>query len=155
MPGSVSLAIGAAAGPRVFTAPKYQPAWTLLEGTPEAVVIECLGLVLKQGMSELRALFALFLFNPANQRDDPRFGKMPLLSQEETAAARQPVLDRLILLKKQALPLIAQVDACTEQAYARVPGEPASIATAQSGATQPIPECFEGLFLNGYVPKDK
>ena len=155
MPGSVSLAIGAAAGPRVFTAPKYQAAWTLLEGTPEAVVIECLGLVLKQGMSELRALFALFLFNPANQRDDPRFGKMPLLSQEETAAARQPVLDRLILLKKQALPLIAQVDACTEQAYARVPGEPASIATAQSGATQPIPECFEGLFLNGYVPKDK
>ena len=85
MPGSVSLAIGAAAGPRVFTAPKYQAAWTLLEGTPEAVVIECLGIVLKQGMSELRALFALFLFNPANQRDDPRFGKMPLLSQEETA----------------------------------------------------------------------
>eukprot|EP00964_Phaeocystis_antarctica_P051082 scaffold29786_cov65-Phaeocystis_antarctica.AAC.4 len=139
MPGSVSLAIGAAAGPRVFTAPKCQPAWTLLEGTPEAAAIERLGIVLKQGMSELRALFALFLFNPVNQ----------------AAKVRQPVLDRLILLKQQALPLIAQVDACTEQAYARVPGEPASIAAAQSGATQPIPECFEGGGLNINVPKDK
>ena len=65
------------------------------------------------------------------------------------------MLDRLIRLKEQALPLIAQVDACTEQAYARVPGEPASIAAAQSGATQPIPECFEGGNLNVPVPKDK
>jgi hypothetical protein len=78
-----------------------------------------------------------------------------MLYQEEAAAARKPVLDRLILLKEQALPLIAQVDACTEMAYARVPGEPASIAAAQSGATQPIPECFEGGGLNSPVPKDK
>eukprot|EP00964_Phaeocystis_antarctica_P042908 scaffold24606_cov63-Phaeocystis_antarctica.AAC.1 len=144
-----------AAGPRVFTAAKYVQAWTQLEGTPEAAAIERFGLVLVQGMSELRALFALFLFNPANQGDHPKYGKMPLLFEEEAAAARQPVLDRLILLKQQALPLIAQVDACTEQAYARVPGEPASIAAAQSGATQPIPECFEGLCLNENVPKDK
>ena len=74
----------------------------------------------------------------------PVVGHKQRTGLEEAAAARQPVLDRLIRLKEQALPLIAQVDACTEQAYARVPGEPASIAAAQSGATQPIPECFEG-----------
>ena len=144
-----------AAGPRVFTAAKYQAAWKLLEGTPEAAAIERLGLVLKLGISELRALFVLFLFNPANQKDDPPYGMGPLLYQKEAAAARQPVLERLILLKEQALPLIAQVDACTEMAYARVPGEPASIAAAQSGATQPVPECFEGGGLNSAVPKDK
>ena len=147
-----------AAGPRVFTAAKYQAAWKLLEGTPEAAAIERLGLVLKLGISELRALLVLFLFNPANQKDNPDYpedGKSPLLWQKEAAAARQPVLERLILLKEQALPLIAQVDACTEMAYARVPGEPASIAAAQSGATQPIPECFEGGGLNIAVPKDK
>ena len=144
------------AGSRVFTAVKYQAAWTLLEGTPEAAAIERFGLVLKQGMSELRALFVLFLLSPANQEDHPQSGnKVPLLHQKEAAAARQPVLDRLILLKQQALPLIAQVDVCTKQAYARVPGEPASIAAAQSGATQPTPECFEGLGKTENLPKDK
>ena len=144
----------APAGPRVFTAPKYVLAWSQLD-RPQAAAIERFGLELKQGMSELRALLVSFLFNPANQEDDPPYGKGPLLYQEEAAAARQPVLDRLIRLKEQALPLIAQVDACTEQAYARVPGEPASIAAAQSGATQPIPECFEGGSHSAYVPKDK
>ena len=144
----------ALAVPRVFTAPKYVLAWSQLD-RPQAAAIERFGLELKQGMSELRALLVSFLFNPANQEDDPTYGKRPLLYQKEAAAARQPVLDRLIRLKEQALPLIAQVDACTEQAYARVPGEPASIAAAQSGATQPIPECFEGGDLNDPVPKDK
>ena len=139
-----------AAGPRVFTAAKYVEAWTQLEGTPEAAAIEHLGLVLMQAMSELRALFVLFLFNPVNQ-----VGMAPMLYEKKAAKARQPALDRLILLKQQALPLIAQVDACTKQAYARVPGEPASIAAARSGATQPIPECFEGGGLNINVPKDK
>ena len=144
----------APAGPRVFTASKYVLAWSQID-RPQAAAIERFGLELKQGMSELRALLVSFLFNPANQEDYPDAGKVPLLYEEEAAAARQPVLDRLIRLKEQALPLIAQVDACTEQAYARVPGEPASIAAAQSGATQPIPECFEGGDLSANVPKDK
>jgi hypothetical protein len=88
-------------------------AWKQIDG-PQAAAIELFGLELKQGLSELRALLVLFLFNPANQKDDPPYGKGPLLYQEEAAAARQPVLDRLIRLKEQALPLIAQVDACTE-----------------------------------------
>ena len=37
------------------------------------------------------------------------------------------------------------MDTCIEKAYEGMPGEPAAIAATQSGATQPIPACFEGL----------
>jgi hypothetical protein len=139
----------------VFTAVRYQAAWKQLEGTPEAALIERHGLVLKQSFNELHALLIAFLFNPANQDEHPDYGLRPLLSHPKAAAARKPMLDRLILLKKQALPLIDQVDACIEQAYASMPGEPAPIAAPQSGATQPIPECFEGLSLHDEVSNDQ
>ena len=138
----------------VFTAAKYQAAWKQLEGTPEAALIERHGLVLKQGFNELHALLVAFLFNPANQDEHPDYGLRPLLSHPKAAAARKPMLDRLILLKEQALPLIDQVDACIEQAYADMPGEPAPIAAPHSSATQPIPECFEGLSLHDEVSNE-
>ena len=139
----------------VFTAAKYQAAWKQLEGTPEAALIERHGLVLKQSFNELHALLVAFLFDPANQDEHPDYGVRPLLSHPKAAAARKPLLDRLILLKEQALPLIDQVDACIEQAYASIPGEPAPITAPQSGATQPIPECFEGLSLHDEVSLDQ
>ena len=81
----------------VFTAAKYQAAWKQLEGTPEAALIERHGLVLKQGFNELHALLVAFLFNPANQDEHPDYGLRPLLSHPKAAAARKPMLDRLIL----------------------------------------------------------
>ena len=139
----------------VFTAAKYQAAWKQLEGTPEAALIERHALVLKQSFNELHLQLIAFLFNPSNQDEHPDYGLRPLLSHPKAAAARKPLLDRLILLKEQALPLIDLVDTCIEKAYESMPGEPAVIAATQSGATQPIPACFEGLSLHDEVGLDQ